>query len=62
VDADEETAIDPYAAELIDEFFAVTCEVFFAEPELLRLEYADYFSQLQTYFCIDPIGGAVVAA
>jgi hypothetical protein len=61
VDADEETAIDPYAAELIDEFFAVTCEVFFAEPELLQLEYADYFAQLQNYFRVDPIAGAVVA-
>ena len=62
VDADEDTAIDPYAAELIDEFFAVTCEVFFAEPELLQLEYADYFAQLQSYFRIDPIAGAVIVS
>jgi hypothetical protein len=61
VDAGEDTAIDPYAAELIDEFFAVTCEVFFAEPELLQLEYAEYFAQLQNYFRVDPIAGAVVA-
>jgi MtfA peptidase len=57
VDANEDTPIDPYAAEAIDEFFAVTCEVFFEEPELLRLEYADYFSCLRRYFGIDPILG-----
>ncbi|HPT56613.1 MAG TPA: M90 family metallopeptidase, partial [Casimicrobium sp.] len=62
VDAGEDTAIDPYAAELIDEFFAVTCEVFFAEPELLQHEYADYFAQLQAYFCIDPMAGALVTS
>ena len=58
VDEGEETAIDPYAAELIDEFFAVTCEVFFAEPELLRHEYPSYFSQLQSYFRVNPIAGS----
>lgn len=59
VDAGEDTAIDPYAAELIDEFFAVSCEVFFAEPELLRDEYPAYFAQLQSYFRIDPVDGIV---
>ncbi|TAG84599.1 MAG: hypothetical protein EAZ24_00970, partial [Burkholderiales bacterium] len=57
VDANEATAIDPYAAEAIDEFFAVTCEVFFEEPKLLRLEYPDYFQQLRAFFRIDPIAG-----
>ncbi len=51
------TDIDPYGAESIDEFFAVTCEVFFAEPELLKLEYPDYFALLQSYFLVDPIAG-----
>ena len=55
-----ETAIDPYAAESIDEFFAVTCEVFFAEPELLLLEYPVYFARLQSYFQVDPIAGNFV--
>lgn len=58
VDEGEDTAIDPYAAELIDEFFAVSCEVFFAEPELLRGEYPSYFSQLQAYFRVDPVAGS----
>ena len=57
VDRDLITDIDPYAAESIDEFFAVTCEVFFAEPELLLLEYPAYFAQLQSYFRVDPIAG-----
>jgi MtfA peptidase len=60
VDANEDTAIDPYAAEAIDEFFAVTCEVFFEEPELLRIEYPEYFEQLRVYFAIDPVRGVLI--
>ncbi len=60
VDANEDTAIDPYAADRIEEFFAVSCEVFFAEPELLRTEYPDYFEQLRSYFCIDPAEGTLI--
>ncbi|MBC7710489.1 MAG: zinc-dependent peptidase, partial [Rhizobacter sp.] len=59
VDSGEETAIDPYAAELIEEFFAVTCEVFFAEPELLLHEYPTYYSGLQSYFKVNPIAGTL---
>ena len=61
VDAGEDTAIDPYAAELVDEFFAVSCEVFFAEPELLLHEYPAYFAQLQSYFRVNPITGCLTA-
>lgn len=60
VDEGEDTAVDPYAAELIEEFFAVSCEVFFAEPELLRDEYPAYFLQLQSYFRVNPIKGSSV--
>ena len=60
VDEGEDTAVDPYAAELIEEFFAVSCEVFFAEPELLRGEYPAYFLQLQSYLRVDPIKGSSV--
>jgi MtfA peptidase len=59
VDNGEDTAIDPYAAELIDEFFAVSCEVFFAEPELLLHEYPAYYQQLRLYFQVDPVAGRV---
>ncbi len=57
VEAGEQTAVDPYAAELIEEFFAVSCEVFFAEPTLLQSEYPVYFSQLRSYFCVDSMAG-----
>jgi Mlc titration factor MtfA (ptsG expression regulator) len=59
VDAGEDTAIDPYASELIDEFFAVTCEVFFAEPELLLHEYPAYYQHLHSYFRVDPVKGTL---
>ena len=62
VDAGEDTAVDPYAAELIEEFFAVSCEVFFAEPELLRAEYPDYFANLRAYFCVDTEQGRIISA
>jgi MtfA peptidase len=61
VDADEDTAIDPYAAEHIDEFFAVSCEVFFAEPELLQLEYSAYYDELLRFFKVDPMSGNALA-
>ena len=57
VNANDDTAIDPYAAERIEEFFAVSCEVFFAEPELLQHEYPSFFAKLQSYFRIEPIAG-----
>ncbi len=57
VDANEDTAIDPYAAQAVEEFFAVSCEVFFEAPELLRLEYPEYFAQLRLFFMLDPVAG-----
>ena len=39
VDAGEDTAIDPYAAEAPDEFFAVACEQFFSAPDVLVAAY-----------------------
>ncbi|MFN3629451.1 MAG: zinc-dependent peptidase, partial [Casimicrobiaceae bacterium] len=57
VERGEDTAIDPYAAERIEEFFAVSCEVFFAEPALLAQAYPDYFGELCAWFRVDPIAG-----
>ena len=54
VDRDEDTAIDPYAAESPGEFFAVLSEVFFAEPALLRTEYADVYAQFARFYRQDP--------
>jgi len=54
VESEEDTAIDPYAAESPAEFFAVLSEVFFAEPALLLLEYADVYDLLRRYYRQDP--------
>jgi len=54
VDRDEETAIDPYAADSPAEFFAVLSEVFFAEPQLLRDEYPEVYAQFAQFYRQDP--------
>ncbi len=55
VDAGEETWIDPYAAESPAEFFAVTSEVFFEAPEVLRAEYPAVYEQLRQFYRQDPL-------
>ncbi len=54
VDADEDTAIDPYAAESPGEFFAVLSEVFFAEASLLVAEYPDVYRAFAAFYRQDP--------
>ncbi|HET6801521.1 MAG TPA: M90 family metallopeptidase [Casimicrobiaceae bacterium] len=54
VDAHEDTAIDPYAAESPGEFFAVLSEVFFAEPSLLVDEYPDVYRAFAAFYRQDP--------
>lgn len=54
VEAGEDTAIDPYAAESPAEFFAVLSEVFFAEPTLLRLEYSPVYDLFARLYRQDP--------
>jgi Mlc titration factor MtfA (ptsG expression regulator) len=54
VDGGEDTAIDPYAAEDAGEFFAVLSEVFFADPLLLRGEYADVYALFARFYRQDP--------
>jgi Mlc titration factor MtfA (ptsG expression regulator) len=53
-DREEDTEIDPYAAESPAEFFAVLSEVFFADPLLLRDEYADVYAQFAQFYRQDP--------
>lgn len=55
VDADEDTAIDPYAAEHPAEFFAVTSEVFFTEPALLQAEYPALYDLFRRFYRLDPV-------
>ena len=57
VDAGEDTAIDPYAAEAPAEFFAVTSEVFFEDPQLLSGEYPGVYELLRQFYGQDPCAG-----
>lgn len=54
VDAEEDTLLDPYAAEAIEEFFAVACEVFFVAPHDLLREHAPLYDLLRGFFKQDP--------
>jgi Mlc titration factor MtfA (ptsG expression regulator) len=54
VDAGEDTAIDPYAAEHPGEFFAVLSEVFFADGPLLREQYPQVYQAFARFYKQDP--------
>jgi Mlc titration factor MtfA (ptsG expression regulator) len=54
VERDEDTVIDPYAAESPGEFFAVLSEVFFAEPRLLQQEYPSVYREFARFYRQDP--------
>jgi len=54
VDNEEDTLLDPYAAEAIEEFFAVACEVFFVAPHDLRSQHAPLYELLRGFFKQDP--------
>ncbi|MDP1611908.1 MAG: zinc-dependent peptidase [Sulfuritalea sp.] len=58
VDGGEETALDPYAAELPAEFFAVSSEAFFEEPAMLYAEYPEVYEQLKSFYRQDPASHA----
>lgn len=54
VDANEETAIDPYAAENPAEFFAVLSEAFFEMPLRLKQDFPVVYEQLVLFYRQDP--------
>lgn len=54
VDADEETALDPYGASGIDEFFAVASESFFVNPHGLATEHGALYALLERFYRQDP--------
>ncbi len=54
VDEGEDTLIDPYGAEAIDEFFAVVSEVFFVNAPALRAEHPQLYELLAGYYRQDP--------
>ncbi len=49
-----ETLLDPYAAEAIDEYFAVAAEAFFVAPTALKEEQPATYGLLAGYFRQDP--------
>lgn len=50
VDAGEETLLDPYGAEAIDEFFAVASEAFFVSGREFRAEHPALYELLAGYY------------
>ena len=54
VEDDEETFLDPYAAEALEEFFAVGAEAFFVAPEELEREEPGLYLLLAEFFRQDP--------
>lgn len=51
---DEETVLDPYGAEGIEEFFAVAVEAFFVAPSAMRGEHPALYALFCGYFRQDP--------
>lgn len=54
VDRNQDTWLDPYAAEHLSEFFAVISEAFFREPRETRRRYPDVYDQLKLFYRQDP--------
>ena len=59
VDAGDDTLVDPYGAESVDEFFAVGSEHFFVAPQDLAAEHPRLYELLAGYYRQDP--GAILA-
>jgi MtfA peptidase len=53
-DAQEDTALDPYAAHGPDEFFAVASESFFVDPDGLHAEHPAFYELLCRFYKQDP--------
>jgi Mlc titration factor MtfA (ptsG expression regulator) len=51
---DQDTLLDPYAAENPGEFFAVMSETFFEAPQILRDEYPALYDKLSAFYRQDP--------
>jgi hypothetical protein len=54
VGAGEETALDPYAAHSLAEFFAVASESFFVDPQGLQAEHPAFYALLCRFYQQDP--------
>jgi Mlc titration factor MtfA (ptsG expression regulator) len=53
-DRDDETFLDPYAAESLEEFFAVGSEAFFVAPATLKAEQPRLYRLLAEFYRQDP--------
>jgi hypothetical protein len=51
----EDTALDPYGASGIDEFFAVASESFFVAPEAMHAEHPALYALLARFYRQDPV-------
>lgn len=54
VDAGQDTLIDPYGSESLEEFFAVCCEAFFIAGHDMRQTHPTLYESLRRYFHQDP--------
>ena len=57
VDAEEDTLLDPYAAEAPEEFFAVAAEAFFVAPRDFKREHPQLYELLRGFFLQDTAAG-----
>ena len=57
-EAPDDFALDPYAAEAPEEFFAVASEYFFELPDILEDEHPAVYAQLAAFYRQDPSAGA----
>jgi Mlc titration factor MtfA (ptsG expression regulator) len=55
VEAGGDTALDPYAAQAPEEFFAVASEAFFVNPRLLRGEHPAWYALLARFYRRDAL-------
>lgn len=55
LDAGDESFLDPYGAESIEEFFPVAAEAFFVAPQALREEQPALYELFAGYFRQDPV-------
>ena len=58
---DEVTALDPYGASSIDEFFAVASEAFFVAPQAMQREHPALYATFGRYYRQDPAQHSVPA-
>jgi len=54
IERDEETFLDPYGAEALEEFFAVAAEAFFVAPSEFKTEQPRVYELLKEFFQQDP--------